>query len=214
MTLARVVLARKARRRSTLTRSIGAGLVLLLAIFLYPRPAYAYLDPGTGSALVYLVTGVVVSAYFLARSTYHRLLELLLRGRFEAPRADIVLHSEDRRYETTFIPIIRALAKRSVEVSYITMYERDASFEPLPPQAQHQAVAPGIIGYSFLNYLQAKLLVTTTPQLDVMMFRRSRRVRHYCMVQHGLGELRFDRPFAFDFFDSVLQSSHRSVHGA
>jgi hypothetical protein len=47
-------------------------------------------------------------------------------------------------------------------------------------------------------------LVTTTPQMDVMTFRRSKRVRHYAMLQHGLGESRYVRPYAYDFYDSVL----------
>lgn len=36
--------------------------LVIAVIFLYPRPAYAYLDPGTGSALIYVISGVVVSA--------------------------------------------------------------------------------------------------------------------------------------------------------
>ncbi len=179
-------------------------VLVVIAIFLYPRPAYAYLDPGTGSALVYVISGVVVSALFLARSLYDRTIELVLRGRFKAPKRDVVIHSEDRRYETTFLPIIRALARRKIEFSYITMYERDALCKPLPPEATHQVIPPGLVGYSYLNHLEAKLLLTTTPQLDVMMFRRSKRVKHYCMVQHALGESRFVRPYAYDFFDSVM----------
>jgi hypothetical protein len=61
-----------------------------------------------------------------------------------------------------------------------------------------------MVGYAYLNKLTASLLVTTTPQLDVMTFRRSRRVSHYAHLQHALGESRYVRPFAFDYFDSVL----------
>lgn len=182
---------------------LGSGLVFL-ALFLSPRTAHAYLDPGTGSALVYVVSGLVVSGYIVTRGLYHRALELLLRRRFGRHRSDIVIHSEDRRYETTFMPILRALAKRGIEVSYMTMYERDTTLEPLPEGVTHQAIPPGLVGYSFLNHVEAKLFVTTTPQVDVMMFRRSKRVKHYCIVQHALGESRFVRPFAYDFFDSVL----------
>jgi hypothetical protein len=48
------------------------------------------------------------------------------------------------------------------------------------------------------------VLLTTTPQLDVMTFRRSKRVKHYAILQHALGESRYVRPFAYDHYDSVL----------
>jgi CDP-glycerol glycerophosphotransferase (TagB/SpsB family) len=61
-----------------------------------------------------------------------------------------------------------------------------------------------MVGYAYLNNIQADLLVTTTPQLDVMTFRRSARVKHYAILQHALGESRYVRPYAYDFYDSVL----------
>jgi hypothetical protein len=61
-----------------------------------------------------------------------------------------------------------------------------------------------MVGYAYLNNIEADLLVTTTPQLDVMTFRRSRRVKHYSHIPHALGESRYVRPYAYDYFDSVL----------
>jgi len=181
----------------------GAAVVLWMLFGACPT-AYAYLDPGTGSALVYVVTALVLSASFGIRGLYYKVVERFFRRRFQSQKCDLALHSEDPRYETTFMPVIRALASKNIPFSYFTMYERGDSFETLPPQAAHQAIPQGLVGYSYLNHLEAKLLVTTTPQLDVMMFRRSPRVRHYCMIQHALGESRFVRPYAYDFFDSVL----------
>ncbi len=175
-----------------------------VAITLTALPAAAYIDPGTGSALVYVITGIVVSIYFVLRGLYYRVIELASRARHEHQRCDLALHSESPRYEITFLPVVRALAERGVELTYFTMYERDDSYEPLPPGVTHQAIAPGMVGYARLNHLEAKVLVTTTPQLDVMMFRRSKKVSHYANLQHALSESRYARPYAYDFFDSVL----------
>lgn len=176
------------------------GALLLLS----SPPALAYIDPGTGSALVYVVTGIIVSIYFAVRGLYYKGLELFFRVRFKAQKCTLAIHSEDPRYETTFLPVLKALADRGVESTFFTMYERGGSFEPLPPRTTHVAIPQGLVGYSYLNHLEAELLVTTTPQVDVMMFRRSKGVKHYCIVQHALGESRYVRPFAYDFFDSVL----------
>ena len=169
------------------------------------RLAQAYIDPGTGSALFYVVTGIVVSVYFAVRGLYYRLLDLFFRIRHQHQRCTIAIHCEDARYEITFLPILRNLVARGLSPTFFTMYPRDEeTFEALPAGVTHQPIAPGMVGYAYLNHVEATLLVTTTPQLDVMTFRRSRRVRHYAMVQHALGESRFVRPYAYDHFDSVL----------
>jgi hypothetical protein len=177
-----------------------AGLVLLLQA----RPAAAYIDPGTGSALFYVITGIVVSIYFGARGLYYRVVESLFRIRHRDQSCSIAIHCEDPRYEITFLPLAKALAKQGMDLTFFTMYERDDSFEPLPERVTHRPIAPGMVGYAYLNNVEATLLVTTTPQLDVMTFRRSRRVKHYAIVQHALGESRYVRPYAYDYFDSVL----------
>lgn len=167
-------------------------------------PLLAYIDPGTGSALFYVVASIVVSAAYGARAAYYRLTESFGRRRASPVHCNLAIHSEDPRYELTFLPVLRALAERGIETTYFTMYARDDSFEPLPPGILHRPIPEGLLGYSVLNQLEAKVLVTTTPQLDVMTFRRSKRVGHYCYVTHALGEARYLRPYAYDFFDSIL----------
>lgn len=167
-------------------------------------PVLAYIDPGTGSALVYVISGVILSLYFAVRGLYLRLREAVARGGARYEKCCIAIHGEDPRYEHTFLPVIRCLAELGVDVTYFTMYDRDASFEPLPPGVKHRSIPAGMVGYAYLNHLEAEVLVTTTPQLDVMTFRRSRRVKHYCHLPHALGESRYVRPYAYDFFDSVL----------
>ncbi len=190
------------RRRTPGIDSV-AGLVLVLGLF-HPSTAEAYIDPGTGSALVYVVTGLVVSAYFGVRGLYYRIVERILRTRYADQSCDLAIHCEDPRYEITFLPVLHELSLRGERATLFTMYERGADSAPLPEGCTHRAIAPGMVGYSYLNHLQARMLITTTPQLDVMMFRRSKRVLHYCHIPHALGESRYVRPYAYDFFDSVL----------
>lgn len=175
-----------------------------LLLVLQAATAAAYIDPGTGSALFYVVSGLVVSIYFAVRGLYYRVFEVIFRVRHKEQRCDLAIHCEDPRYEITFLPVLEKLVQRGIEPTFFTMYERDASFEPLPEKVTHRAIAPGMVGYAYLNAIEANLLITTTPQLDVMTFRRSKRVKHYSILQHALGESRYVRPYAYDFYDSVL----------
>ena len=174
------------------------------ALLAVAMPAWAYIDPGTGSALLYVISGIVVSIYFSARGLYYRALDLVLRVRFRDQSCGVAIHCEEPRYEITFLPVVRALLARGIEPTLFTMYQRDGSFEPLPGGVSHRPIPPGMVGYAYLNNLEAKVLVTTTPQLDVMTFRRSRRVKHYVHLQHALGESRYVRPYAYDYFDTIL----------
>ena len=151
-----------------------------------------------------MVSAIIASIYFAARSLYYRLLDFVFRMRFRERKCGIAIHCEDPRYESTFLPVINALVERGLEPVVYTMYPRDDSFAPLPAGVTCRPIPQGMLGYAFLNNLDATLLLTTTPQLDVMTFRRSRRVRHYAHLPHSLGESRYVRPYAYDHFDSVL----------
>jgi hypothetical protein len=181
-----------------------AALALAVGFACWSPSAHAYIDPGTGSALFYVITGLILSVYFAVRGLYYRLVEFLFRVRQKGQSCTVAIHCEDPRYEMCFLPVLRELVSQGIEPTLFTMYPRDESFAPLPAGATHRAIAPGMVGYAYLNNIQAAVLVTTTPQLDVMTFRRSKRVRHYVMLQHALGESRFVRPYAYDYFDTVL----------
>jgi hypothetical protein len=51
-------------------------LVIVLAVVLPARPAYAYLDPGSGSMFVQLLLGGVAGAAVILRLYWNRLLAL------------------------------------------------------------------------------------------------------------------------------------------
>lgn len=180
------------------------SLLVFVGVLAYAAPAYAYLDPGVGSAMVYVVVAMVLSAYYGIRGLSQRVAEFIFRSRFQQGPAHVAVHSEHPRYEITFMPILRALSERGVPFTYFTMYERGDAFDPLPEGGTHHAIPVGLAGYSLLNHLEARVFVTTTPQLDVMMFRRSKRVGTYCYVTHALEESIYSRPFAYDFYDAIL----------
>lgn len=180
------------------------SISILTICFLFTAPCHAYIDPGTGSAIFYLVSGIVVSTYFAIRGLYYRLINTFFRLRYRSQTCAIAIHCEDPRYEITFLPILVELSNRNIDVTFFTMYERNDPTTSLPPDVAHRSIPPGLIGYAYLNNLEATVLVTTTPQLEVMTFRRSPRVKHYTIVSHALGESRYVRPFAYDYYDSVL----------
>src|SRR5262245_41516765 len=106
-------------------RPRSAVVFVALVLLLQAQPALAYIDPGTGSALFYVITGIVVSVYFGARGLYYRLIDFLFRMRHRDQRCEVAVHCEDPRYEIIFLPVVKALVERGIEPTLFTMYERD-----------------------------------------------------------------------------------------
>lgn len=65
----------------------------------------------------------------------------------------------------------------------------------------------------YLNKLKAKFVGMTTPQLDVMMIRRSKQVQHYAHIIHAPIDVFTYRKFAFDYYDSVFCSGPHQIEG-
>lgn len=77
-----------------LTRDLGGGsprkagrdlsrilaVTLLLGLLSAPQPAYAYLDPGTGSIILQMLLGGVAGAVVIGRLYWHRLLAFFGKG--------------------------------------------------------------------------------------------------------------------------------------
>ena len=70
--------------RTTLARLLFARIVsLAVAVLLLgvcsDKPAYAYIDPGTGSYVIQVVAAFVLAALFVVRAFWHNLKQGVLR---------------------------------------------------------------------------------------------------------------------------------------
>jgi hypothetical protein len=60
-------------------RGLFGAAVMAVALGLLATPAYAYLDPGTGSYVFQMVAAAIVSVGFVARAYWHRVRGLFAR---------------------------------------------------------------------------------------------------------------------------------------
>ncbi len=170
---------------------------------------FGYLDPGSGGILLYVLTGMLVSIGFSLKRMWFRFLSvIMIFGRPEnfkgGLEAQIILHSEGPQYETLFLPLVKELHQRELDFIFVTQYKRDDTSEPLPEGVNHVELSDGLAGFAVLNRAEAELFLTTTPQLDVLMLKRSPNVKLYSNVFHAAGNLRSLEMFSLDYFDTVL----------
>ena len=183
---------------------------LLLLFVVLPTPAYAYLDPGTGSMLVSLFIGIAASLYFTLKNVYYSLsqgvlsafgLKLKRRGRLS-----IVFYSEGGQYWKTFQPVVSELIGRRTACTYFTQDRNDPGLTLHAPYYSGEFIGVGNRGYARMNYLEADICVMTTPGLDVLQIKRSKGVRHYVHLVHAPTDMATYKLFSFDYYDSVFIS--------
>lgn len=185
--------------------ALYAILFFLLAM---PTPAYAYLDPGTGSMLLSVLIGLVSAGYFMVR----KIPSLVRQGLFKAtgkakrfPRKHVIIYTEGANYWGTFRPLLEEFGRRGEPVEYLTSAEDDPCFTAdLPACVTCRYIGKGNTAYTTLNFLEADAFVLTTPGIDVLQIRRSKGVRTYIHVLHSIGDIHYYKLFSFDYYDAII----------
>jgi len=164
-----------------------------------------YIDPGTGSALFSIAIGITAAVYFLARAFFLKFGVLIFRRKnLSDSKYKYVIYAEDKRYWSLFHPVLREFESRKTDVLYLTTSNDDPVFSSGYTHVNGKYIGQGNRAFAYLNFLSASFLLTTTPELDVMQWKRSKTVGHYCHYIHGAGGSLLYRLFSLDYFDSIL----------
>lgn len=177
----------------------------------------SYIDPASTSALLYIVIAVVATLAYTLRGFFYKVKNLILGKGFVSANdfadTDIIFYSEGKQYWSVFKPIIDALEKKNVPCAYLTSDEEDPGLKHESELYGSKYIGNLTMTSVYLNRLKAKFVGMTTPQLDVMMIRRSKNVQHYSHIVHAPIDIFTYRKFAFDYFDSVMCSGKHQIEG-
>lgn len=168
--------------------------------------ATLYIDPGTGSMLFAILIGIVTSLMFLWKKLVLKLKFMLNGGHTVAgqERYPYVIFSDSKRYWNVFAPICDEFERRGIRLEYLTASPDDPALE-----AQYQYVNCRFIGennkaYAKMNMLDAGIVLSTTPGLDVYQWKRSKNTGWYVHMFHAVDEGTGYRMFGMDYYDAVL----------
>jgi len=172
-----------------------------------------YIDPGTGSALFSIAIGIAAAGYFLFRTVLLKTRVFLFRDKKLAQTQNkFVIYAEDKRYWVFFKIILEEFESRKIDVLYLTASEDDPVFNNEFNHVKSKHIGKGNKAFAYLNFLSADVVLATTPDLDVLQWKRARNVKHYCHIMHApAGSSMTYRMFALDYYDSVLLSSDLEI---
>lgn len=180
-------------------------------------PIILYIDPASTSALLYIIIAIAATLGFALRGFFYKVKNLILGKGFvnsnDFEHIDIIFYSEGKQYWHVFSPIIKALEKRNIECAYLSSDEEDPGLKYESDLLKTKYLGNLTMTSVYLNKLKGKFVGMTTPQLDVMMIRRSKNVKHYAHIVHAPIDVFTYRKFAFDYFDSVFCSGPHQIEG-
>lgn len=169
-----------------------------------------YIDPGTGSMLFSVLIGIIGVVVFVLRTALIKIRFILSGGKkakIDKNKLPIVIFADHKRYWNVFRPICEELERRGQKAWYYTASPDDPALDRDDfKNITCEFIGEGNKAFSRLNFLNAYILLTTTPGLDVYQWKRSKTVNCYVHTLHAPASI-FYRMFGIDYFDTLLLSA-------
>lgn len=173
-----------------------------------------YIDPGTGGMLFSILFGIFGVAVFSFRALFLKMkyrTGIDKNARIYNEKIPIAIFTDHKRYWNVFEPLLDEFEKRKQNVVYLTCSKDDPVFNKKYEYIKGEFIGEGNKAFSKLNLLNASVVVSTTPSLDVFQWKRSKNVDFYIHVQHGANDISMYRMYGTDHFDALPLSGEYQI---
>lgn len=186
----------------------------IMASYSYFIPAILlYIDPGTGSMLFTILFSAIGTFMYTFKVLYMKIKFKISGGKVEknSEKIPFVIFSDDKRYWMIFEPICREMDKRKRAVTYMTTSEDDPVLSSSYEYIKAEFIGKNTKAFARLNFLNATIVLSTTPGLDVYQWKRSKEVDYYVHIPHAANDITLYRMFGIDYYDAILLSGDHQV---
>ncbi len=193
---------------------------LAAAVALCPTPAWAYLDPGTGNILIYLLISLVTAGVYFAKSVGYAVARRLSGNGKAVPAQagddDLVLFSEGKIYWATFKPVIEALLARDYPFRYLSMDLEDPALTIEHPRMHSRYIGAGSAAFARAAGVRGRVMLQTTANIGTPGYPMPvpRHIACLAHVLHGVGGLSMYYKNAHDTCNVIFlmgDKDHESV---
>lgn len=161
-----------------------------------------------------ILLGITGALNYILKTGLLKLQLGIHRGKKAGNHADkipFVIFSDDKRYWSVFEPVCRELNRRGVDVVYMTASPDDPALGNPYEHIKGEFIGENNKAFAKLNFLNAGMVLSTTPGLDVYQWKRSQNVQYYVHMLHAANEVSTYRMFGLDYYDAVMLSGEYQV---
>ena len=144
--------------------------------------------------------GVVVFAFRTVRASGGK------ASKINDQKIPIAIFTDHKRYWNVFEPLLDEFEKRHQKVVYLTGSGDDPVFGKNYEFISGQFIGEGNKGFSKLNLLNASVVVSSTPSLDVFQWKRSKNVDYYIHIPHAPNDITLYRMFGRAVFSQNTEN--------
>ena len=172
-----------------------------------------YIDPGTGSMLFTVLIGVIGAGVYAVKAFWMKVKFYISGGKVEknTNKMPFVIFSDDKRYWSVFESVCREMDRRGVDVVYMTASPDDPALDNTYEHIKAEFIGEGNKAFAKLNFLNASIVLSTTPGLDVYQWKRSKDVDCYVHMLHAPSEITMYRMFGVDYYDALMLSGEYQI---
>ena len=187
--------------------------IFLIICFYVPSIAYAYLDPGTGNALIYVALSLLGAVFYFVKGFFYKVTKrkeeqggTLEDSKNSESHHSIVIFNEGKAYWNTFKPIVEKLLEKNQPFTYYTMDIEDPCLTIANRLMDNRYIGDGNMAYSKIGHLSADVVLATTPNIGTKGYPipRSKKIKKLVHVFHAFDDLATYYKGSLDNYDAVL----------
>ena len=175
-----------------------------------PKILMAYIDPGTGSMLFTILLGLTGVVFYGLKSFLLK-IRYSFGAKHDSNKIPFVIYTDSSRYWNIFKPVVEEFEKREIEIHYLTQSEDDSVFNQDYKYVKPSFIGQGNAGFRKLNFLNADVLLSTTPSLDVYQWKRSKDTSYYIHMPHACSDVTLYKVYGIDYYDALLSSGQFQI---
>lgn len=182
-------------------------VVMVLLALLHSESVFAYLDPGSGSAIISVVTAAIGSLWYFLMSVFYRLTGKKPSNQSVVSKENsLVIFSEGRAYWGTFRPLIEELIKQRIPFHYRTLDLHDPALMIESQYMESKRLSLNSFSLAELKNIKAPVMVSTTPNIGTKGFpiTKPAGVGNLIHVFHHVGDISIYKKNSLDHYDSVI----------
>ena len=183
--------------------------IVFACLLVAPGLACAYLDPGSGNALVYLVISLGGACVYFLKSAFYKVLSLFGKKveSSSVQNADVVLFSEGPAYWFTFKPLVEELLARKIPFQYLSLDVRDPGLTIDDPLMQSRFMGFGAAAYARVEQCRGKIFLSTTPNIGCEGYplARPKNIGKMVFVSHMVSDISYLKKGSLDHYDVDME---------